>query len=448
MDKLFKSLKTSKRRISQQLKVATGKSDTTTDATFDLAYRRFSDLEDNLKVLSAQCVSLIHNVDTWCDTNRKLADELLRFTQKSDIQTEDMNTYKEAINNLHTALQSEYDYTRRSIICVLRAHIISRIEKLLKEDFAEVEKIVKTRKNIVTDYDSHRNRCGTYEKKGDSSNAERFRMKMDHDYEMLQEHTKYLETRFEELIAVGASILSSETATLVACEMYLVQRQHEAMQTIASSFSQISIHSVMQSIEEITERVKAGENVEMNYIAPEISIPTFPYHEPPVVTDFNPALYQDAKAYSTQETTAQPLPMPPVPPATTTAMHRTVRALYSLDTGAAGELSFKEGDVIEVLKEDPSGWWEGRLNGNVGRFPSNYTAASLIVCYKHNAQFKVAHPTKRCSDPNQQSGCHSHSNHKSKSSYCDHFPFLTESLTGLLVMNRFYVTFPSYNSLC
>ena len=87
MDKLFKSLKTSKRRISQQLKVATGKSDTTSDATFDLAYRRFSDLEDNLKVLSSQCVSLIHNVDTWCDTNRKLADELLRFTQKSDIHS-------------------------------------------------------------------------------------------------------------------------------------------------------------------------------------------------------------------------------------------------------------------------------------------------------------------------------------------------------------------------
>ena len=60
-----------------------------------------------------------------------------------------------------------------------------------------------------------------------------------------------------------------------------------------------------------------------------------------------------------------------------------VRALYSLDTGTSGELSFEEGDVIEVLKEDPSGWWEGRLNGNIGRFPSNYTAAALTVCYKH-----------------------------------------------------------------
>ena len=93
MDKFLKTLKTSKRRIRQQLKVATGQSETTTDATYDLAYRRFSDVETNLRVLSSQCVSLIHNVDTWCDTNRKLADELMRFTQKSNLQTENMETY-------------------------------------------------------------------------------------------------------------------------------------------------------------------------------------------------------------------------------------------------------------------------------------------------------------------------------------------------------------------
>ena len=57
-----------------------------------------------------------------------------------------------------------------------------------------------------------------------------------------------------------------------------------------------------------------------------------------------------------------------------------VRALYSLDTAAEGELAFKEGDCIEVLREDPSGWWEGRLNGKTGRFPCNYTQACLAVC--------------------------------------------------------------------
>ena len=95
MDKLVKSLKTTKRRLSQQFKVVTGKAEVTADAEFDLAYRNFNDLENNLKALSSQCTALIHNVDTWCDTNRRLADELLRFTSKSILDTTDMKAYKQ-----------------------------------------------------------------------------------------------------------------------------------------------------------------------------------------------------------------------------------------------------------------------------------------------------------------------------------------------------------------
>ena len=393
MEKLFKSLKDSKRRIRQQIKVAAGRADMTTDAKFDLEYRRFMDVENNLKALSAQCVSLIHNVDTWCDTNRKLADELLRFTQKSEIQTEDMNTYKDAINNLHIALQSEYDFTRRAIICVLRAHIITRIELLLRGDFAEANEVIKARKNIVMDYDSHRDRCNDYERKGDSSNAERFRMKMDHDHEMMQEHTQYLEKRFEELIAVGASILSNETATLVACEMFLVERQHNAMETIAASFPKKDIQDVIASIEHISDRIQAGENVEASYVAPEIPTPSFPYVEPPSIRPFVPPT---ARSTTSHETVATPSfqqanpsdpsssstngrrpipPVPPVPPGMETNVGKTVRVMYTLNTGNSGELVLAEGDLIEVLREDPSGWWEGRLNGEVGLFPCNYTIA-------------------------------------------------------------------------
>lgn len=365
----MKSLKTTKRRLSQQFKVAAGKAEVTADAEFDLAYRNFSDLENNLKALSSQCVSLIHNVDTWCDTNRRLADELLRFTSKSNVENNDMNTYKQAVSNLHTALQNEYDYTRRSIICVLRAHIINRIETLLKEEFAEVEKIVKVRKNILIDYDSHRAKCSTFERKGDSSNAEKFRMKMDHDYQMLQEHKEYLEIRFKELIEMGTAILSQETATLVACELFLVERQQEAMRKIVSGFDQSSIRQVTTSIEEIMSRIQCGDNVEQSYTPPELLLPSFPYHEPPVVTDYS------AMVYSGGETAHVPPPLPAKEEAV-----KYVRAMYSLDTAVEGELNFKEGDQIQVLKEDPSGWWDGKLNGRVGKFPSNYTTAVLIVC--------------------------------------------------------------------
>ncbi|XP_061650737.1 myosin IEb isoform X1 [Phyllopteryx taeniolatus] len=48
------------------------------------------------------------------------------------------------------------------------------------------------------------------------------------------------------------------------------------------------------------------------------------------------------------------------------------RALYAYDAQDTDELSFNADDVIDVLTEDPSGWWFGRLRGREGMFPGNY----------------------------------------------------------------------------
>lgn len=48
------------------------------------------------------------------------------------------------------------------------------------------------------------------------------------------------------------------------------------------------------------------------------------------------------------------------------------KAVYDYDATDTDELTFKEGDVIEIIKEDPSGWWRGRLKGREGLFPNNY----------------------------------------------------------------------------
>ncbi|NWR17338.1 MYO1E protein, partial [Emberiza fucata] len=59
----------------------------------------------------------------------------------------------------------------------------------------------------------------------------------------------------------------------------------------------------------------------------------------------------------------QPKPKPQVP---------QCRALYAYDAQDTDELSFNANDVIDILKEDPSGWWTGRLRGKQGLFPNNY----------------------------------------------------------------------------
>ncbi|XP_067874013.1 unconventional myosin-Ie isoform X1 [Heterodontus francisci] len=61
----------------------------------------------------------------------------------------------------------------------------------------------------------------------------------------------------------------------------------------------------------------------------------------------------------------QPKPKPQVP---------QCKALYAYDAQDTDELSFNAEDIIEIVKEDPSGWWIGRLRGKQGLFPNNYVA--------------------------------------------------------------------------
>ncbi|XP_039662829.1 LOW QUALITY PROTEIN: myosin IEb [Perca fluviatilis] len=48
------------------------------------------------------------------------------------------------------------------------------------------------------------------------------------------------------------------------------------------------------------------------------------------------------------------------------------RALYAYDAQDTDELSFNTDDIIDIITQDPSGWWFGRLRGREGMFPGNY----------------------------------------------------------------------------
>ncbi|CAI5798512.1 unconventional myosin-Ie-like isoform X1 [Podarcis lilfordi] len=48
------------------------------------------------------------------------------------------------------------------------------------------------------------------------------------------------------------------------------------------------------------------------------------------------------------------------------------RALYAYDAQDTDELSFNANEFIEIIKEDRSGWWQGRIRGKEGLFPGNY----------------------------------------------------------------------------
>ena len=40
-------------------------------------------------------------------------------------------------------------------------------------------------------------------------------------------------------------------------------------------------------------------------------------------------------------------------------------------------LAFRAGELIRVLNRDPSGWWDGEIDGRRGWFPSNYVTSDV-----------------------------------------------------------------------
>ncbi|KAL1875932.1 hypothetical protein VTK73DRAFT_9716 [Phialemonium thermophilum] len=74
---------------------------------------------------------------------------------------------------------------------------------------------------------------------------------------------------------------------------------------------------------------------------------------------------------------SKPKPPPPKPkPVRLSGVPapETVTALYDYSAQAEGDLSFRAGDVIEIVSRtaNENEWWTGKLGGKTGQFPGNY----------------------------------------------------------------------------
>ena len=67
-------------------------------------------------------------------------------------------------------------------------------------------------------------------------------------------------------------------------------------------------------------------------------------------------------------------PPPPPPKPSVSPKPEFVTAIYDFAGQSAGDLSFRTGDRIKIVKKTDSleDWWQGELNGTRGSFPRNY----------------------------------------------------------------------------
>uniref|UniRef100_A0A8C9YHC5 Osteoclast-stimulating factor 1 n=1 Tax=Sander lucioperca TaxID=283035 RepID=A0A8C9YHC5_SANLU len=63
---------------------------------------------------------------------------------------------------------------------------------------------------------------------------------------------------------------------------------------------------------------------------------------------------------------------PPAPKPQPRPQGPRCRAIYQYVGQDTDEISFEVSEVFDLVKEDPSGWWTGRIRGREGLFPGNY----------------------------------------------------------------------------
>ncbi|BGP26538.1 BAR adaptor protein Hob1 [Rhodotorula toruloides] len=400
-------------------KVGMGKQ--SVDAETNELVRKFSGLEEYTAKLVKDSSSFSDSVASMLTSGagfatafstlfNPLVDEgsLTARHPEAEVTLRNIDHYHELMAELRDAIQPELELVDARVTAPLKEY-----QELLKK----IRKTITKREHKLVDYDRHNNSYNKLkDKKEKSLSDEKNLFKYEQELEIAtQEYEHYnnmLKAEIPHFLALSTSLISPIFQTFYYIEIGILYTlldklqafatstygadalavdgletmHHERMGDVPERIEALSITKRFTSTAKFMSQHRANSDSETGSLHRASSTysssslgrsGTSSSFARPAASDAAPPAYSPP-AVSPGLAGKRPPPPPPPGRPGAAAKKEYVTALYDYTAQAGGDLSFRAGDKIEIVKrtESDQDWWTGRLNGQEGQFPANYVDAS------------------------------------------------------------------------
>lgn len=377
-----------------------------TDVEFDHFRHKFEAMEKLIKQLARESKTYLDGVKKMLESCSAFAAEYSAlfhpFGTEYDIERRHPETVQTLVNlSGYVTYIDDLRETLRPELELIATRVVAPCQEL-EQVLKSINKAITKRDHKLIDFDRHTNSYTKLrEKQNRSAKDDQHMFKLEHDCEAAageyEHHNNILKAELPQFLAMATKFVTPIFYSLYYMQLNvfylsmeklksysegrfdmtnnnLISREHKFsmdMSKVIADLESFSIQKPGPPTTRILQMAKAGTPLSSRPRGlPSAAGSAAPL---PPQEEIKKAEQVTAEAAATTESSAPPA-YTPAPEEAAAPDAEYVVALYDYAATADGDLSFKAGDRIEVLKRTPSAedWWTGRLNGVEGVFPGNY----------------------------------------------------------------------------
>jgi len=379
---MTKFSKMRRRTIASAMETMGVAKDITVDQKFEMGYRSFQSLAEEVMELGAAAHVFLEQAKYWTESSAQMSEAVSNYFKDSDAG---MSSPASKFLKANKEIDSK---VRKSVACVALESVLNPLREFCSERVPEIEKRVQLRNELRIDYDLYKRRWKDLQ----TANADRAKMevtrnKLERARSEFEAVNNDLINEFNSLKASKERLVSNQATALMICQQEFLkqasttlERALQGLNGPAKENTESSIRQYIQGGGPDPAATAKALNGNSNSFRVEKHMPAHAeIHGGAASDDTSCGVLENTTTnrrwsqnpmFSNQQLSAKHMPALPLPPAAKKKVVAVARHAYQ--PREDGEVGFAAGDLIEVLEQNENGWWIGISSGQRGEFPGNH----------------------------------------------------------------------------